>query len=327
MIDRRKFIALGSAAAWPYVARAQSKRRLPTVGVLWHAASAEQEGTLFTALVEGFRALGYIDGQNILLEHRFPNETPELFREMAAELVSLKVDVLVSSGNNATPYAKDATSTIPLVFMFITDPVGSNLVESLAHPGGNATGLSMFSSDLIGRRLQFLKESIPELSRVAQLVNPHAKVSRLYIEVTEKAAAQLGLIIQRFEARSRDELEPTFDAMVKASMQALLTNADGLSYAQRELIGVLALDRRLPTAVFMRETLTPGTFLSYGVDGPAMCRRAAVYVDRILKGARPSELPVEQPTQFEFLVNLKTARALGITVPASLLAQAHEMIE
>jgi putative ABC transport system substrate-binding protein len=328
MIQRRDFVTLlGGAAAWPLAARAQEKRRIPKVGVLWHAASAEEEGPLFSALVEGIRALGYIDGQNIILEHRFPNEMPERFKSMAAELVSLNVDVLVSSGNNAAPYAKKATATIPVVAMFITDPVGIGLVKSLARPEGNVTGLSIFTSELIGKRLQFLKEAIPGLSRVAQLVNPLAGISRFYTELTLTAAAQLGLEVERFEARSRDELAPAFEAMARAGMQAVLTNADGLSYAQREPIGQLALKTRLPAAVWSRETLVPGTFLSYGTDSMVVCRRAAVYVDKILKGAKPSELPVEQPTKFEFLINLKTAKALDITVSPLLLTQADELIE
>jgi ABC-type uncharacterized transport system substrate-binding protein len=328
-VSRREFITLvgGAASAWPLPARAQGRRRVPRVGVLWHAGSAEEEGALFTALVEGFRALGYIDGQNIILEHRFPNEMPERFRSMAAELVSLNVDVLVSSGNNAASYAKNATATIPLVLMFISDPVGMKFVESLARPGGNATGISFFTSELIGKRLQLLKEVVPGVSRVAQMVNPLAQISRLYTDLTQTAAAQLGLTVERFEVRSRDELEPAFEAMARANMQALVTNADGLAYAQRELIGQLALKTRLPAAVFMRETLVPGTLLSYGVDSLPICRRAAVYVDKILKGAKPGELPVEQPTKFELLINLKTAKALGITVPPLLISQADEVIE
>lgn len=326
---RREFITLlgGATVAWPLLARAQSKGRIPRVGILWHAGSAEEEGPLFSALVEGFAALGYIDGKTVVLEHRFANEVPERFTSMAAELVSLNVDVIVTSGSNAAPYAKNATSTIPLVLMLITDPVGLGLVESLARPGGNATGLSFFSSELIAKRLQFLKEIIPDLARVAQLINPAAKVSRLYTEVTQAAAAQLELTVQLFEARSRDDLESAFAAMAAARMQALLTNSDGLAYAQREAIGRLALKNQLPTAVFMRETLVPGTLLSYGVDAPAICHRAAVYVDKILKGAKPADLPVEQPTRFEFLINLKTAKALGLSIPPKLLFMADEVIE
>ena len=328
-MQRREFIMLiGGAAAWPCTGRAQEKRRIiPRVGVLWHAASAEEEGALFTGLVDGFRALGYIDGQTIILEHRFPNEMPERFTSMAAELVSLNVDVIVSSGNNAAAYAKKATATIPWVAMFISDPVGTKLVDNLARPGGNVTGISFFASELIGKRLQLLKEAIPDLSRVAQLVNPAAQISLLYIDLTQTAATQLGLTVERFDARSQDELKPAFEAMGRAGMQALVTNSDGLSYAQRELIGHLALKTRLPAAVYMRETLVAGTLLSYGPDSMAICRRAAVYVDKILTGTKPGELPVEQPTKFELLINLKTAKALGLDIPFHLQQRADELIE
>jgi putative ABC transport system substrate-binding protein len=327
-IHRRGFIfALGGAATvWPLGAPAQDKRRIPKVGVLWHAGSAEEEGPLFTTLVEGFRTLGYIDGQTIILEHRFPNEMPERFRSMAAELVALNVDVLISSGNNAAPYAKNATATVPLVAMLISDPVGTKLVDSIARPGGNVTGLSFFASELIGKRLQLLKEAVPGLSRVAQLVNPLAQVSRLYVDLTQTAADELGLTVKGFEAGSRDELEPAFTAMAKADMQAVLTNSDGLAYAQRELIGQLALKNRLAAAVYVREAMVPGTLLSYGADVLEICRRAAVYADRILKGEKPGELPVEQPTKFQFVINLKTADALGIAIPPLLLNQADEVI-
>jgi putative tryptophan/tyrosine transport system substrate-binding protein len=331
-VERREFITLlgGAAVACPIVARAQVKRPIPRIGVLWHAANAKEEGPLFTALVEGFKDLGYVEGRTIILDHRFPNEMPDRFKSMAAELVSLNVDVIVSSGNNATPYAKDATTTIPVVFMLVVDPVGTNFVKSFARPGGNVTGVSNFASELIPKRLELLKEAIPSLSHVAQLVNPLAQVSRLYIDLTQTAAAQLGLTVHRFEARSRDELEPAFEAMTRVGAQALLTNADGLSYAARESIAELALKTRLPAAVWSRETLVtsaPGALLAYGVDSLAICRRTAVYVDKILKGAKPGELAVEQPTKFEFLINLKTAKALGLELPPSLLARADEVIE
>ena len=327
-VHRREFIfALGGAAtAWSRKARAQGKRRVPKVGVLWHAGSAEEEGPLVPTLVEGFKKLGYVDGQTIVLEHRFPNEVPERFRSMAAELVALNVDVLMSSGTTAALYAKAATATIPVVAMLVSDPIGIKLVDSLARPGGNVTGLSAFHSELIGKRLQLLKEAIPSLSRVAQLVNPLAQVSRLFVDLTQTAADQLGVKVERFEAGNRGELEPAFSAMARADMQGVLTNPDGLAYTQRELIGQLALKSRLAAAVFMREVLVPGTLLSYGADALEICRRAAVYVDRILKGEKPGELPVEQPTKFQFVINLRTADALGITIPPLLLNQADEVI-
>jgi ABC-type uncharacterized transport system substrate-binding protein len=327
-VHRREFIfALGGAATvWSRKARAQGKHRVPKVGVLWHAGSAEEEGPLVPTLVEGFKKLGYVDGQTIVLEHRFPNEVPERFRSMAAELVALNVDVLMSSGTTAALYAKAATATIPVVAMLVSDPLGIKLVDSLARPGGNVTGLSAFHSELIGKRLQLLKEAMPSLSRVAQLVNPLAQVSRLFVDLTQTAADQLGVKVERFEAGNRGELEPAFSAMARADMQGVLTNPDGLAYTQRELIGQLALKSRLAAAVFMREVLVPGTLLSYGADALEICRRAAVYVDRILKGEKPGELPVEQPTKFQFVINLRTADALGITIPPLLLNQADEVI-
>ena len=326
---RREFITLIGAATigYPLAARPQGRGRIQGVGVLWHAANADEEQPYFRILTEGLRELGYIEGRNIILEHRFPNEIPERFKNMATELVSLNVDVLVSSGAVASLALRDATKTIPIVFIFVPDPIGSKLVDSFARPGANVTGLSHFSSDLIAKRLQFLKETIPGLSRVALFVNPNAQITQLYIAVTQAAAAALELVSQTFEARSLDELERAFDAMATAGMQAVMINSDGLAFQGRSIIAKLAIARRLPLSAYSRETLEAGALMSYGPDYNQLCRRAAVFVDKILKGAKPSELPVEQPTKFEFLINLKIAKALGISVPAGLLARADEVIE
>lgn len=326
---RRDFIKViaGSACAWPRALRAQPAGRIPKIGVLWHAGSAEEEGPYLRALLDGFKGLGYVEGRNITFEHRFPNEMPERFKSMAAELVTLNVQVLVSVGSVAPSYAKNATTTVPVVFMLVADPVGTHLVESLSRPGGNVTGLSSFSIDLIGKRLQILKEMIPQLSRVAQLVNPNAQASSLYIEVTRAAAAELGLAVQTFQARSLDELEPAFDAMARAGMQAVTVNQDGLAFQGRAIIARLALARHLPLCAYSREIFDAGALLSYGADHAAICRRGAIYVDKILKGAKPSELPVEGPTRFEFLINLQMAKALGLTVPVALIARANEVIQ
>jgi putative ABC transport system substrate-binding protein len=331
-IGRREFITLlggaAAAATWSRGAPAQRAGRVPTVGVLWHAASAEEEGPYFAALIEGFRALGYVDARNIKFEHRFPNEMPERFRSMAAELVSLNVDVLVSVGNAAAPYAKNATATIPIVFTLVADPVESKLVASFARPGGNVTGLSTFAADLAGRRLQALKEMIPGLSRVAQLVNPNAQTSRMNIEVIRAAAAELGLAVRTFEARSLDQLEPAFDAIARAGMQAVtVSQGEGLPFQGRHIIAKLAIAHRLALCAFSRETFEPGALMAYGTDHIALIRRAGVYVDKILKGAKPSDLPVEGPTKFELLVNLKTAKAIGLEIPPTVLARADEVIE
>ena len=326
---RRDFIKLtgGGAAAWPLAARAADSRGTPRIGVLWHAGSAAEEGRYFIGFTEGLRDLGYIDGKNIVLVHRFPNETPALFRSMAAELASMNVDVLVSVGSQTAYYAKEATKTIPIVFVFVPDPIGSKFVESFARPGGNATGLTHFAADLIGKRLEFLKETIAGLARVALLVNPDTEVAPLYSRVTDRMAQKLGLSNHTFSARSRDELEPAFDAMVKAGMQAVTVNSEGLAYQQREFIANLAIARRLPLSVWSRETLEAGALMSYGADQPAMCRRAAVFVDKILKGAKPADLPVEEPEKIEFLLNKRTATALGLTLPPALLVAATAVIE
>jgi putative ABC transport system substrate-binding protein len=329
-IGRREFITfVGSAAAmWPLTAGAQqSAKKIPRIGVLWHAGSAEEEGPYFKALHEGLNGLGYVDGRNIILEHRFPNESPEKFKSMAAELVSLNVDILISVGNVASPYAKIATSTIPIVFVLVSDPLGSKLVDSLARPKGNATGLSTFSTDLFGKRLQLLKETFPGLLRFAQLVNPNAQGSRLHIESTRTAAAKLGLTVQLFEARSLDQIEPAFNAIASAGMQAVTVNPEGLAFQGRTIIAKLAIARRLALCTYSRETFEPGAFMYYGTDQIAICRRAAAYVDKILKGAKPSDLPVEGPTKFEFFINLKTAKAIGIDVPPLLLTRADEVVE
>jgi putative tryptophan/tyrosine transport system substrate-binding protein len=253
---------------------------------------------------------------------------PERFTSMAAELVSLNVDVLVSVGNAAAPYAKNATATIPIVFTLVADPVESKLVASFSRPGGNVTGLSTFAADLVGRRLQALKEMIPGLSRIAQLVNPNAQASRMNIEVSGAAAAQLGLTVQTFEARSLDQLESAFGAIARAGMQAVtVSQGEGLPFQGRHIIAKLAIAHRLALCAFSRETFEPGALMAYGTDHIAVIRRVGVYVDKILKGANPSELPVEGPTKFELLVNLKTAKAIGIELSPSMLARADEVIE
>jgi putative tryptophan/tyrosine transport system substrate-binding protein len=331
-VKRRDFITLfGSAAAtatWSRGSLAQRGGRIPTVGVLWHAASAEEEGPYFAEMIEGFKGLGYVDGRNIKFEHRFPNEMPERLRSMAAQLVSLNVDVLISVGNVAAPYAKNATTRIPIVFTLVADPVESKLVASFARPGGNATGLSTFAADLVGRRLQVLKEMIPRLSRVAQLVNPNAQASRMNTELMRAAAADLGLPVRTFEARSLDELEHAFETIAQAGMQAVIVSqGEGLPFQGRYTIAKLAIAHRLALCTYSRETFEPGALMAYGTDHLAVIRRAAVYVDKILKGAKPAELPVEGPTKFELLVNAKTARAIGIELSPTLLARADEVIE
>jgi putative ABC transport system substrate-binding protein len=286
----------------------------------------QEEGPYFRALLEGFAKLGYVDGKNIILEHRFPNEMPERFKSMAAELVSLNCDVLMG-GSLGSIYLKNATAKIPIGFMFVPDPVGLKLVDSLARPGGNATGLSNFGRDLVGKRLQFLKETVPGLSRVALLVNPDQQSTHIYIQETQAAAAELGLVVQIFEARSLKELELTFDGIAAVGIQAMITASGGTAFQYRAIIPKLAIAHRVAFSAFSRETFEDGALMSYGADQLEMCRRAAVYVDKILKGAKPSDLPVEQPTKVEFLINLKTAKALDLKIPPSLISDADEVVE
>jgi len=227
----------------------------------------------------------------------------------------------------AAPYVKKATATIPIVFMYVPDPIAANLVESIRRPGGNATGLSNFSSDLSAKRLQYLKEIVPNLSRVGVLVNPAAKVSERYIEDSKAAGSKLGVTAEAFQVRSLSDLEGAFNAMMTAGMQAVVVNAESLFYQGKETIAKLALARRLPTCVWVREVLEAGSLVSYGTYQREIARRVAYYVDRILKGEKPADIPVEQPTRFELVINLKTARALGLTVPDKLLALADQVVE
>jgi putative tryptophan/tyrosine transport system substrate-binding protein len=326
-MKRRDFISLiGGAAAWPLAARAQQGGKIPTVGYLWHAGSPEEEAPYFGAVRDGFAKLGYVEGQNLKLEHRFPNEMPERFKSMAAELVALNVDVLMS-GSIGSLYLRDATAKIPIVFWAVPDPVGMQLVQNIARPGGNITGLSNFGRDIAGKRLQFLKELVPGLSRVAFLINPNQPSTRMYVDVMQAAADRLGLVLQPFEARSLAEMEPAFDATVRAGMQAVTPAQGGTAFQARAVIPKLALARRLPLCAYSRETFEYGALVSYGPHQLEMCYRHAAYVDKILKGAKPGDLPVEQPTKFEFLLNLRTAKVLGLDVPLQLQQLADEVIE
>jgi len=323
---RRFMLALGAGVlAAPFAALAQQPRKVPRVGVLWHAGSAEEEGEFYKSLLAGFKDLGYVDGRNIVLEHRFPNETPEKFKSMAAELVALKVDVLIGVGSVTSFFVKNATSTIPVVFVYATDPVKDRLVESLARPGGNVTGLTNLQVGLIGKRLEFLRQIVPGIARIGFLVQPSA-VARQSIAEAQAAATSMGLKVQGFEASTVEELQPAFEAMTKAGMQAVMTGG-GMMYQRRALIAKMALAHRLPVCGQNRELAEAGALISYGPDQRAMVRRAAVYVDKILKGANPASIPVEQPATFETIINRSTAMALGIKIPNGLVMQATQIID
>lgn len=326
---RRREFAVGvvvsvGLAAWQ--ARAQSKK-LPVVGVLWHAADADGEAPYFSALVEGFEKLGYTSGK-VELIHRFPDEKPERFRSMAAELVALSPNVVVSVGGAAS-YLKQASAiaNVPMVFIGVADPIGAKLVESIRHPGGNATGITNFGLELAAKRLEYLKEIRPSLSKVALLLNPANSLSALYTTQSNAAAAKLGLTCKPYAIGALDGLEPAFDAMIADGMEAAVINAESLFFRGKKQIAALALARKLPTCTYTKEVLEAGTLMSYGADQLQIARRAAYYVDRILKGEKPADMPVEQPARFQLCVNLATAKALGLTLPPTLLAQADEVIE
>ena len=327
-MKRRQFITLlgGAAVAWPLAAHAQQGGRIPRIGFLWHAGSREEESPNIEAVIEGFAKLGYVEGRNIILEHRFPNEEPERFRTMAAELVALNVDVLMVTATGA-PYLRDATTKIPIVFVAVPDPVSMRLVQSLARPGGNMTGLSNFGEELAAKRLQLLKELVPGLSRVALLVNRDLLSKGFYIEGSRMAADKLGLAVQVFELTSVEDLEPTFDAMVQAGMQAVTLAQGGFAFSRRATVAKLALARRLALCAYSKTTFDAGALMAYGPNSLDAFRRMAVYVDKILKGAQPSELPVEQPTSFELFINLRVAKTLGLDVPVHLQQIADEVIE
>jgi putative tryptophan/tyrosine transport system substrate-binding protein len=328
-MKRRQFITLigGAAAAWPLAAHAQqSSNKIPVVGVLWHAGSAEEEDVYLSVLVKAFNDLGYVEGKNIHLDHRFPAENPDRFRILAQELVDEKPNVIIAVTNLGALEVKRATSTIPIVFALgDTDPVRDGLVESLAHPGGNATGLSIMAVDLTGKRMELLKEAVPNLSRVGLLVDP--TIPKEVIIKSHQAAAQaLGLSLGSIEEiGAADEVESAFAKMAKDGVNGVAL-AGPLLFDLRKRMGPAALSYKLPVMSFVAEEVPYGYLMSYGQDFPDFFRRAVAYTDKILKGAKPADLPVEQPTKFKLVLNLKTAKALGITFPQTLLLSADEMI-
>ena len=297
--------------------------------MLWHAGSADEEKIPLGGLVEGFRNLGYVEGKSIVLEHRFPNEQPERFFSLAAELVQLKVDVLIAVTRQAALAAQRATTTIPTVFIAVPDPVGSKLVDNLARPGGNMTGLTNMAVELVPKRMEILKEAIPGLSRMALLVNASVPdAARRYIEVAQTAARPLGFTLQPVEIRTPADIERAFALITQSRLQGMCLTSDGLIYVEQRRLAQLALDRNVPLIGYTREMAQwPGMLLTYGASNVALFQRAAYFVDKILKGAKPGDLPVEQPTNFELIVNLKTAKALGLTFPPSLLVRAVQVIE
>jgi putative tryptophan/tyrosine transport system substrate-binding protein len=329
-MQRREFIAiLGGAACWPLVAHAQQQRgKIPRVGVLWHAGNAEEEAVYLAGLLQGLNDLGYVDGRTIALEHRFPNEQPERFVSMAAELAALNPDVLIAVTRPGALAAQRASSTIPIVFVVVPDPIGTKLVKNLARPGGNITGLTHIAVELSAKRLALFKEAFPRMTRVALLVNAGDRQGmQRYIDETRTAATTLGLDVQPLEVSTVGDFEQALDRAVEGGSQGVVVGPDGLFYQGREAIAQAASKRRLPLMMYSRETLQAGALMSYGADMGEIFRRTGIYVDKILKGAKPADLPVEQPTKFEFLINHKTAKAIGLELDPIFLARADDVIE
>jgi ABC-type uncharacterized transport system substrate-binding protein len=326
LIGRREFITLlgGAAAAWPVAARAQQPAKLPTIGVLG-AATPATWSLFVAAFVQRLRELGWIEGRTIAIEYRWAEGRGERFAEIAAEFVRLKVDVIVTVGG-AVLAAKQATSLIPIVFAVAADPVGSGLVASLARPGGNVTGLSTQFTDLAGKRLELLREIVPNLRRLAIMANTGYPAAVLEMAEVQATARTLGLEVATLEIRRAEDIAPAFEAL-KGRAEALYVCAESLVTTNRVRINTLALAARLPQMHGVREYVEVGGLMSYGPNVPDLWRRAADYVDKILRGAKPGDLPVEQPTKFDFIINLTTAKALGLEVSPSLLARADEVIE
>jgi len=329
-MQRREFITLlgGTAATWPLAARAQQPAgRVYRVGYLW-IPSREQARHLIKAFEEGLRSLGYRVGENVAIEYRFANGELERLPALAAELVRLGVDVIVTASNPSTVAAMKTTTTIPVVMIGGVDPVSTGLIASLARPGGNVTGLtSDAGGEILGKRFELLKEIIPNLSRVGILFNPDVAFNRSRQTSMTETARTLGLTTIPVEARGLDALEQAFALMVRERTQAFVMQGDSVLFNNRGQIAEMALRNRLPAASLQKEYADAGFLLTYGADTRDIYRRAAGFVDKIFKGAKPADLPVEQPTKFELVVNLKTAKALGIDVPPTQLTRADEVIE
>jgi len=324
---RRDFIKgiVGSATSWPLAARAQQPSRLPTVGYMGSATPATQ-GKWAAAFAQRLQELGWTEGRNVKIEVRWAEGRSERFAEIAAEFVALKVNVIVASGGEV-PTAKQATSTIPIVFAGALDPVASGYVASLAQPGGNITGLSTQSTDTVGKRLGFLREVVPDLRRLAIIMTSAGNVGNvLVVREAQREAHTLGIEVTTSEIRRAEDIAIAFDAL-KDKAQALYVVSSPLTTANRVRINILALGRRLPAIYDDREFVEAGGLISYGPDFNNIYLHAADYVDKILRGAKPGDLPVEQPTKFNLAVNLTTAKTLGLTVPDKLLALADEVIE
>ena len=328
-MPRRAFLSIigGGLLAAPLAAEAQPAGKEPRIGFL-SVTSPSDRPPLLDAFRQGLRELGWVEGQNIVIDYRYAEDRDDRLPGLAAELVRLKVDLIVSWGTQGVTAAKNATETIPIVMIAVRDPVGTGLIASLVRPGGNVTGVSGYAGlEIVAKQLVLLKETVPKIRRVAILSNPANAYHQLAIRELTVAARSLGVQLQLLEARGPNEFDGAFAAMAKERVGALLVLSDAVLNSHRTRLADLAARSRLPAAYGVRESVEAGGLMSYGPSFLDLFRRAATYVDKILKGAKPADLPVEQPTKFELVINLKTAKALGLTIPPSLLQRADQVIE
>jgi putative ABC transport system substrate-binding protein len=325
---RRDFITLlgGTVVAGPLAARAQ-QTRIYRIGYLAPGSISLGAVAPFNALVDALRELGWVERKNVAFERRYAENHLERLSEFAAELVRLNIDVILAGGTLGPLAAKRATTTIPIVMTAAGDPVGSGLVASLAQPGGNVTGMSLMAPDLGGKRLELLKEILPRLSHVAVLWNAANPYPALVFKETQAAGQKLGIQVQSLEVRGPDDFDGAFETTRRQRPDALITVEDPLTVTYRKRIADIAVDEQLPSLHGVREFVEAGGLISYGVNVTDLFRRAAGYVDKILKGAKPADLPVQQPTKFEMVINLKSGKALGLNLSPTLLARADEVIE
>jgi len=325
-VRRREFITLlGGAAAWPVAARAQQSSTMRRIGFLG-PLSEQTQLQWTTAFLKGLRDHGWIEGTTISIDYRWAEGRSDRLAELAAELVQRNVGVIVTSGTEQTLAVKQATASIPIVFAAAGDPVGTGLVGSLARPGGNVTGLSNQSADVVGKRIDLLREAVPGLRKLAVMANIGSPIGALEIREIEDAGRTSGLEVVRLEIRGAEDIGPAIETL-KGGADALIVVTEALAQTNRMRINTLALVSRLPTMYGARTYVEAGGLMSYGADYNDLFRRAAGYVDKILRGARPRDLPVEQPTTFALIINLTTAKALGVQIPPMLLARADEVIE
>src|SRR6266446_522623 len=316
------FILAGALAA-----DAQQAGKVPRIGFLGVTSPSDRPSHL-DAFRQRLRELGWVEGQNIVIDYRYAEGRVDRLPDLAAELVRLKVDLIVSGGTQGVTTAKNATETIPIVMIAVRDPVGTGLIASLARPGGNVTGVSGYAGlEIVAKQLELLKETVPKIRRVAILSNPANAYHQLAIREVNVAARSLGVRLQLLEARGPNEFDGAFAAMAKERVGALLVLSDAMLSSHRTRLADLAARSRLPAAYGVRESVEAGGLMSYGPSFLDLYRRSAAYVDKILKGAKPADLPVEQPTKFELVINLKTAKALGLTIPQRLLMRADQVID